>query len=654
MLLQAKQLTKRFNGKKLFTNINLKVNENNKIALVGRNGAGKSTLVKMLLGNLPIDEGEVITKKHLTIGYLAQNTGLKSNRTIIDEMKTVFANVIKLEKKMHAYEKQMSQPEIIQDAQKLAEVTKTYDQIQTQFTTNNGFNYQAEIKSVLNGFGFTSDYYQQKISNLSGGQQTQLAMAKLLLEKRDLLILDEPTNHIDVKTISWLEDYLKNYHGALLIISHDRFFMDKIVNEVYDLSHGQLTHYIGNYSEYSKKKQLRYHQQMKAYEKQQKQIHDMQDFVEKNIVRASTTKRAQARRKQLAKMNRIQKPQQDNKSAHLHFSPKQQSGNVVLTLRDAAIGYDEKPLSQNINLNIKRNQAIALIGPNGIGKSTLVKSIIHKLPMIKGELTLGTGVQIGYYDQHQHNLHPKKRVLDELWDDYPTYPEQRIRSILGSFLFSGEDVEKIISNLSGGEKARLALTKLAMSHDNFLILDEPTNHLDIDSREVLEKALINFDGTILFISHDRYFINKLATEIVELSDKGTQTYLGNYNYYIDKKEEQLEIAQHKAEQQLIRTNNSDNKPIKSQNQKQFIVNKEQQKLHRQLKRETEQLERKIEQYQTQKDHIEQQMINPENLQDIQKLNELQKQLSSINQQLKNTEDTWENVMIQLEDSNSSN
>lgn len=647
MLLQAKQLTKRFNGKNLFTNINLKVNENNKIALVGRNGAGKSTLVKMLLGYLEIDEGHIITKKNLKIGYLAQNTGLKSHRTIIDEMKSVFADVIQLENKMHAYEEQMSQPEIIKDSKKLAEVTKTYDQIQAQFNASNGFNYQAEIKAVLNGFGFTPDSYQQLISNLSGGQQTQLAMAKLLLEKRDLLILDEPTNHIDVKTITWLEDYLKNYHGALLIISHDRFFMDKIVTEVYDLSYGQLTHYIGNYSEYSKQKQLRYQQQMKAYEKQQKQIHDMQNFVDKNIVRASTTKRAQARRTQLAKMERLQKPQQDNKSAHLQFSPEKQSGNVVLTLRDATIGYDNKPLAQHINLDIKRNQAVALIGPNGIGKSTLVKSIIHQLPMINGEVTLGTGVKIGYYDQHQHNLHPNKRILDEIWDDYPTYPEQRIRSILGNFLFSGEDVEKIVSNLSGGEKARLALTKLAMSHDNFLILDEPTNHLDIDSREVLEKALINFDGTILFISHDRYFINKLATEVVELSDQGEQIYLGNYNYYLDKKEEQLAIAQHKTEERLVDTNKADN-AIKSQNQKQFIANKKQQKIQRQLERKTEHLEKKMEQYQTQKDQIEKQMVNPENLQNIKKLNKLQEKLVKIEQQLQIDEDAWEQAMLKLE------
>ncbi|CAI2574396.1 ABC-F family ATP-binding cassette domain-containing protein [Apilactobacillus kunkeei] len=647
IILQANKMTKRFGGQDLFTSVNLSIEENSKVALVGRNGAGKSTLVKMILGDEPIDEGEVTTKKGITIGYLAQNTGLTSDATIIEEMTNVFADLIALENKIHEYENKMANPNINSDPEKLAEVSQTYDQLQAEFTAKNGFSYQAEIKAVLNGFGFGEEMYDHKISELSGGQQTQLAMAKLLLQKKDLLILDEPTNHIDVKTISWLEDYLKSYHGALLIISHDRFFMDKIVDQVYDLSQGRMTHYVGNYSSYVEQKKLNYQHQLKEYEKQQKKIKEMQDFVDKNIVRASTTKRAQSRRNQLEKMDKIAAPTRDDKSARLSFTPEKQSGNVVLNVRDAAIGYDHQVLSKNINIDVKRNQAVALIGPNGIGKSTLLKTIMKQLPLLSGEIERGTGVQIGYYDQHQDNLHPNKTVLNEIWDDYPTYPEQRIRSILGSFLFSGEDVEKVVGNLSGGEKARLVLTKLSMNHDNFLILDEPTNHLDIDSREVLENALINFDGTILFVSHDRYFINKLATQIVELSPDGSELFLGNYNYYVEKKEEQAAIEEHKKEEQAKIEEAPDTKP-KSQNQKEFIANKELQKKQRKLKRQVEDLEEQLDSSQKDKSAIEAEMVKPENLNDIDKLNDLQTKLTDINSKIEEIETDWENAMMELE------
>ncbi|KOY78189.1 ABC transporter, ATP-binding protein [Apilactobacillus kunkeei] len=647
IILQANKMTKRFGGQDLFTSVNLSIEENSKVALVGRNGAGKSTLVKMILGDEPIDEGEVTTKKGITIGYLAQNTGLTSDATIIEEMTNVFADLIALENKIHEYENKMANPNVNSDPEKLAEVSQTYDQLQAEFTAKNGFSYQAEIKAVLNGFGFSEEMYDHKISELSGGQQAQLAMAKLLLQKKDLLILDEPTNHIDVKTISWLEDYLKSYHGALLIISHDRFFMDKIVDQVYDLSQGHMTHYVGNYSSYVEQKKLNYQHQLKEYEKQQKKIKEMQDFVDKNIVRASTTKRAQSRRTQLEKMEKISAPTRDDKSARLSFTPEKQSGNVVLNVRDAAIGYDHQILSKNINIDVKRNQAVALIGPNGIGKSTLLKTIMKQLPLQSGEIERGTGVQIGYYDQHQDNLHPNKTVLNEIWDEYPTYPEQRIRSILGSFLFSGEDVEKVVGNLSGGEKARLVLTKLSMNHDNFLILDEPTNHLDIDSREVLENALINFDGTILFVSHDRYFINKLATQIVELSPDGSELFLGNYNYYVEKKEEQAAIEEHKKEEQAKTEEVEDSKP-KSQNQKEFIANKELQKKQRKLKRQVEDLEEQLDTAQKDKSSIEAEMVNPENLNDIDKLNDLQTKLTDINSKIEEIETDWENAMMELE------
>ncbi|UQS85066.1 ABC-F family ATP-binding cassette domain-containing protein [Apilactobacillus apisilvae] len=646
ILLQANKLTKRFGGEDLFTNVNLSIPENGKVALVGRNGAGKSTLVKMIMGIDSIDEGNVTTKNGLTIGYLAQNTGLKSNRTIIEEMESVFKEIRELENKIHSYENKMASNEVINNPKKFQKISKIYDRLQSEFLSKNGFGYEAEIRSVLAGFGFKKDSYNHKINELSGGQQTQLAMAKLLLEKRDLLILDEPTNHIDVKTIAWLEDYIKGYPGALLIISHDRYFMDKIVDKVYDLNHGHLDEYNGDYSNFIEQKQANYQIQLKNFEKQQKEIHKMEDFVNKNIVRASTTKRAQARRKQLEKMDRIDSPEHDEKAAKFSFSPYKQSGNVVLKVSDLKIGYEHEILSSDINLDIKKHQAVALIGPNGVGKSTLLKTIIKKLPKIDGKVQLGTGVQIGYYDQHQDTLHRRKNVLDEIWDDYPTETEQHIRSILGSFLFSGNDVDKTVGNLSGGEKARLLLTKLSMNHDNFLILDEPTNHLDIDSREVLENALKIFDGTILFVSHDRYFINKIATSIVELSESGSNEYLGNYDYYVEKKEEQEAIKKKKEEQDEASSN--DKKP-KSDNQKQFIFNKSKQKEERKIKRSIEKLENELETLNKNKEKIEKTMVEPEVLQDIGKLQDLQNQLNSINKQIDSLEDEWTEYSLKLEE-----
>ncbi|WP_225426159.1 ABC transporter ATP-binding protein [Apilactobacillus timberlakei] len=644
IILQANKLTKRFGGEDLFTNVNMSIPENGKVGLVGRNGAGKSTLVKMILGKESIDEGNITTKNGLTIGYLAQNTGLKSKRTIIEEMESVFKELRELEKKIHEYEQKMANSKVIDNPEKLAEISKVYDKLQATFLAKNGFGYEAEIRSVLAGFGFKKDSYNKKINELSGGQQTQLAMAKLLLEKRDLLILDEPTNHIDVKTISWLENYIKGYPGALLIISHDRYFMDKIVNEVYDLNHGHLDAYKGDYSSFVKQKQENYQIQLKNFEKQQKKIHKMEDFVKKNIVRASTTKRAQARRKQLEKMNRIDAPENEEKSAKFSFSPYKQSGNVVLKVNDLTIGYNNQKISNNINLDIKKHQAVALIGPNGVGKSTLLKTIIKQIPKITGKINIGTGVQIGYYDQHQEKLHYKKTILDEIWDEYPTQTEQHIRSILGSFLFSGNDVDKVVSTLSGGEKARLLLTKLAMHHDNFLILDEPTNHLDIDSREVLENALNLFDGTILFVSHDRYFINKIATSIIELTNSGSEEYLGNYDYYVEKKEEQLAIKQREE----AKEDNNEENNVQSDNQKQFIINKNQQKKERKIKRIIEKVETDLDNLNQNKIELEQSMVKPENLQNIDKLNDLQAKLDGINKQITEKENKWEEYSLKIE------
>ncbi|MFT8766137.1 MAG: ATP-binding cassette domain-containing protein [Lentilactobacillus hilgardii] len=645
IILQAQDLTKRFNGINIFSKVNLSIQEKSRIALVGRNGAGKSTLVKMIIGEQSIDGGQITTKKNLTIGYLAQDTGLDYDKGIYEEMSSVFAKLKEQETKIHELEAQISTLDPKSD--RFHQISATYDTVRANFEQHNGYGYDAEIRGVLHGFGFDKDQYDKPINELSGGQKTQLALAKLLLEKPELLILDEPTNHLDVETITWLESYIQNYSGSLLIISHDRYFLDRIVNEVYDLANGTLRHYAGNYTQYTQKKQQEISLRWKEYEKQQAEISKLQTFVDKNIVRASTTKQAQARRKQLERMNRIEKPTSDGKSVRFTFSPKSKSGNNILKVTDAAVGYT-KILSEPVNLDVKRNQAIAIVGPNGVGKSTLLKSILGIIPFLKGSAQFGTGVDTGYYDQEQASLHPSKTVLGEVWDDHPTTAEGDIRSVLGSFLFSGDDVAKMVHDLSGGEKARLLLTKLAMQHNNFLILDEPTNHLDIDSREVLEKALNGFDGTILFVSHDRYFINKVASSVVELSQRGTTLYLGDYDYYVDKKDEQLAIKKHEQEKQGT-AQLAAQATTSTTDKKNYEVNKQNQKEVRKLNREVTDLESQLDELSKSKNNIESQMAQPEVFNDLDKASDLQKKLEMVDQKIKKTESKWEQKSLQLED-----
>ncbi|WP_283678063.1 ABC-F family ATP-binding cassette domain-containing protein [Lentilactobacillus sp. Marseille-Q4993] len=640
IILQTQNVAKRFNGEDIFSNVNLAVQEKSRIALVGRNGAGKSTLVKIITGEINADEGEVSQKRGLNIGYLAQDTGLDSDKSIYDEMESVFAALKATEAKLRQIEQQMATA----SPAELEELSSTYDNLRADFEQKNGYSYEAEIRGVLHGFGFGEKDYNRKITELSGGQKTQLALAKLLLEKPDLLILDEPTNHLDVATITWLEGYIKNYPGALLIISHDRYFLDQIVNEVYEMATGTLHHFKGNYSKYVEEKAQIEKTQMKEYEKQQAKIEKMQEFVDKNIVRASSTKQAQARRKQLEKMDRIEKPKDDNKVARFSFTPNRKSGDNIIKVSDAAIGYTEI-LSEPINFEVKRHQAIAIVGPNGVGKSTLLKSILGQIPFIKGGVQFGTGIDTGYYDQEQKSLHRNKKVLNELWDDHPTVNEGDIRSILGSFLFSGDDVDKLVADLSGGEKARLLLTKLAMKHNNFLILDEPTNHLDIDSREVLEKALREFDGTILFVSHDRYFINQIATGTVEISKDGSHAYLGNYDYYIAKKEEMAAVKEHELEQQSPATNTK----VISAKKNQYQLSKEDQKKKRKLSREVESLEATLEKLNQQKEQTEAEMTQPDTFNDLGKLTELQAQVDNLSEEITQTETEWESKSLELED-----
>lgn len=646
ILLQVQQVARYFGADTLFENVSLDVSDNSRIALVGRNGVGKSTLLKMIIGNESPDAGQITKKKGLTIGYLAQNTGLESDKTIYAEMLSVFERLQIMEKNLHEMEAKIADPGADHSSSAYSQLLNQYDQLLHDFEEQNGYGYEAEVRSVLHGFHFEQEDYDRKISSLSGGQKTRLALAKLLLEQRDLLILDEPTNHLDIDTLTWLEGYVQNYKGALLIVSHDRYFLDRIVNEVYEISHHHSSYYKGNYSAYIDQKAERLRQDWKNYEKQQAEISKLEDFVNKNLVRASTTKRAQSRRKQLEKMERLERPEGDEKGPHFKFTADSQSGNIVLTVKDAAIGYDGRIISSPINIDLRKNQVMAIVGLNGIGKSTLLKSVLGQIPFVKGSSEFGTNVKVGYYDQEQHNLHDKKTVLNELWDDHPTTPEKDIRSILGSFLFIGDDVSKVVHNLSGGEKARLLLTKLAMKHDNFLILDEPTNHLDIDSKEVLENAVMDFNGTVLFVSHDRYFINKVATCVLEIAPQGSTLYLGDYDYYLEKKAEQEEIAAAKSTAETPIENSPKEVSTGKVNYQQ---GKERQKQERRLKRSVEEFEQLVEKLDAQKNDLENQMSSPENYNDLEKMGELQAKLQEISKKLAEAEENWEQASMELEE-----
>ena len=638
LLLQTNNVARRFGAETLFHKINFQIQDRGRVALVGRNGAGKTTLLKIIAGINPPDDGDVSMRKDCQIGYLAQDQGLSSDQTIWDELNAVFAKLHQQERQIQQLEQQISS--LDPQAANYQDVLNTYDQVQNAFSQNGGYTYEAKIKSVLHGFHFEADRYQTVINTLSGGQKTQIALAKLLLQEPDLLILDEPTNHLDMQVLAWLEDYLKSYDGALLLVSHDRYFLDRIVNEVFDLENQTLTHYSGNYSAFTTHKQERLKAEWKQYEKQQTEINKLEDFVNRNIVRASTTKRTQARRKQLEKMDRLDRPEVDDSSIHFTFSADHPSGNIVLDVADATIGYPDKILAHPVNFEIRKHQRVAIIGPNGVGKSTLLKSILNKISLLGGHVKTGANVQIGYYDQEQQVLHPQKTVLEEVWDDYPTVDEKDIRSLLGSFLFVGDDVFKPVSALSGGEKARLQLTKLSFEHANFLILDEPTNHLDIDSREVLEQAINEFDGTVLFVSHDRYFINQVATDILALDQTGAQHFVGNYDDYL------IELAKQAgaADDTVTPTVSVE----KQHAQKSFQQSKEQQKQLRKLARVVEEYETQMNELETRQTAIETEMAQPELASDGVKLADLQKELDHLTAQLGQVEEDWTTAAESLE------
>ncbi|HEW4231261.1 TPA: ABC-F family ATP-binding cassette domain-containing protein [Streptococcus pneumoniae] len=632
IILQANKIERSFAGEVLFDNINLQVDERDRIALVGKNGAGKSTLLKILVGEEEPTSGEINKKKDISLSYLAQDSRFESENTIYDEMLHVFNNLRRTERQLRQMELEMGE----KSGEDLDKLMSDYDRLSENFRQAGGFTYEADIRAILNGFKFDESMWQMKIAELSGGQNTRLALAKMLLEKPNLLVLDEPTNHLDIETIAWLENYLVNYSGALLIVSHDRYFLDKVATITLDLTKHSLDRYVGNYSRFVELKEQKLVTEAKNYEKQQKEIAALEDFVNRNLVRASTTKRAQSRRKQLEKMERLDKPEAGKKAANMTFQSEKTSGNVVLTVENTAIGYDGEVLSQPINLDLRKMNAVAIVGPNGIGKSTFIKSIVDQIPFIKGEKSFGANVEVGYYDQTQSKLTPSNTVLDELWNDFKLTPEVEIRNRLGAFLFSGDDVKKSVGMLSGGEKARLLLAKLSMENNNFLILDEPTNHLDIDSKEVLENALIDFDGTLLFVSHDRYFINRVATHVLELSENGSTLYLGDYDYYIEKRAT-AEMSQ--TEEASTSNQAKEASPVND-----YQAQKESQKEVRKLMRQIESLEAEIEELESQSQAISEQMLETN---DADKLMELQAELDKISHRQEEAMLEWEELSEQV-------
>jgi ATP-binding cassette subfamily F protein 3 len=665
ILLQAHNISKSFGVHPIISNIQLEIRSGERIGLVGVNGAGKSTLLKIITGELSASSGKIMKSKEVGVGYLAQNSGLESNSTIWDEMTKVFESLIQLEKRLRDYETKMTDPKVLEKQEDYEKLLEEYSRSSELFKEQGGYQYEAKIRNVLHGLRFAGKDYNDLVSSLSGGQKTRLALAKLLLQEPDVLILDEPTNYLDLETLAWLEQYLVSYPGGLLIVSHDRYFLDALVNVVYEIERTKATKYHGNYSQFLDQKAERYEQELKQFRKQQKEIDKLEDFVARNMARASTTKRAQSRRKQLDRMDRMDRPQGDLKSASFSFDIDRQSGNDVLRMENVNVGYKQNaPLSQGISFQVYRQDSIAIVGPNGIGKTSLLKTIMGELPSLAGSIQKGTNVSVAYYDQEQNKLRSDKTVLGEIWDDYPNMLEKDVRGLLGQFLFSGDDVQKLVADLSGGEKARLSLAKLLLQKANLLILDEPTNHLDIYSKEVLEDALLNYPGTILFVSHDRYFLNRISTKVLELSSNGAQMYLGDYDYYIHKKNELEEIRQlqaHSEGTQGHSTGSSKGQKVhpgqdqhlasdaagasssggKEQKDKEsYQKEKERQRLERQRERRKQELESKIEVVEGKIQVLEDQLCLPEVFQDYEKALEIQQELDQLKGDHENLFEEW--------------
>ncbi|GBF77263.1 hypothetical protein PA598K_05799 [Paenibacillus sp. 598K] len=646
MLLQVSDLSKSYGVKSVLSHITMQVQERDRIGLVGVNGAGKSTLLKIICGEMSADSGSIFKSKETRIGYLAQNSGLQSDRSIQEEMLAVFAALLETEQELRLMEQQIADPAMHDDEKRYQDLLDRYASRSEWFREQGGFEIETRIRSVLHGMGFGSFAPETPIHTLSGGQKTRLALARILLQAPDLLMLDEPTNYLDIPTLTWLEDYLRGYAGAILVVSHDRYFLDALATSIVEIERHAAKRYTGNYSRYIEIKAAEYEANMKAYEKQQDEIARMEEFIERNIVRASTTKRAQSRRKALDKLDRVDRPLGDLKKAHFAFEIERRTGKDVLDVQQLSIAFDGQahPLFRDVEFRLQRAETVALIGPNGVGKSTLLKALIADKPrLVSGSIRWGANVQIGYYDQEQTGLTPTNTVLEEVWGAYAHLEESRIRTVLGNFLFSGEDVKKRISALSGGEKARVSLAKLMLQQANVLILDEPTNHLDLFSKEVLEAALMEYEGTLLFISHDRYFLNKMAERIVELTPTGTQHFLGNYDDMMEKKQEILELEALAAAEAAQKTGGSAPSSTASQASS-YETDKQAKKEERQRQRRLEQLESDIARLEQAISDLEGELTQPDIYNDYVAVSERQQAIDDYKAELADVYAAWEELL----------
>ena len=633
MLIQLNNVTKNFVVNEIFSNVKMEINDKDRVAIVGRNGAGKSTLLKIISGELSFDSGERTVSKNTTIGYLSQEFIVRES--IYEEMITCFDEIISLEANLEKLSYELT-PENIENDPGLLD---RFDRLQNEVLTHKDYHYKSKIESVLYGLDFTKDVFDKKISTFSGGEKTRLSMAKLLLSEPDLLILDEPTNHLDMENVAWLENYLSSYNGAIVIVSHDRYFLDKVVNVVYNLEFGKLKKYVGNYSKFLKQYEEDYEKQLKEFTSQQKDIKRLEEFVQKNIARASTSKMAKSRQKVLDKMELIDNPKKDDKAANIEFKIKEQSGRDVLMIENLKVGYDGKQVGNAYNFSVYKGDRIAIVGRNGIGKSTLIKTIAKKQNAIGGSVHYGSKVSLGYYDQKQAEFESSKTILNELWDEYPLMKEAEVRTVLGRFLFRGDSVLKIVRDLSGGEKARLQLAKLMLEKNNLLVLDEPTNHLDITSKQVLEDALENYEGTIVFVSHDRYFINKIANKVLDITGDDYSIYLGNYDYYLEKREQELIAKKLKEEK-------TDEVQEKVAND--YVLGKEEKKRIRKLERTREELLEKIESLEEKVSLVNNELTKEEVYTDAIKVQEYNEELRSLNQEIEDLNNTWLEIEEELE------
>ena len=630
MILACKQIQKAFGINTILDNVTFHVEEREKAAIVGVNGAGKTTLFKILTGEMGADKGEIYLKKEASLAYLAQNQQIDTEKTIWQEMMTVFEKIYQEEQNLREMENKMSNL----SGKDLSDHIKKYAQAQQNFEHNDNYGYESRIKGVLKGLGFLEEDYNLPVYQLSGGQKTRVYLSKLLLSKPDILLLDEPTNHLDISSIQWLEDFLKGYQGTVLLISHDRYFLDKIVTKVIEIENKKSSVYEGNYTFYSKQKEINRQIQQKAYEVQQKEIKHQEDVIKtlRAFNREKSIKRAESREKALERMEKVEKPENLPTKMRLRLTPKITSGNDVLKAENLKKSFDTLQLFQNVNFDIKRGEKVAIIGPNGVGKSTLFKILLGKVRQDAGEIKIGTNVHIGYYDQEQQELEESKTIFQEIADAYPTMESGKIRNILAAFVFTGDDIYKTISSLSGGEKGRISLAKIMISNANLLMLDEPTNHLDMYSKEILEDAINCYEGTVIYISHDRYFINRTAQKVLELTSTGVNQYLGNYQYYLEKKQEQEQNNKTETKQVTY---------IVSEGKADWLKQKEQQAQERKAAAKVNKVEQEIEQTETKIKELDTMLF--EIHADFSKAQELFEQKTQLEEQLEQLYQKWEEL-----------